>query len=592
MTDIATLKDKNIGKFTTIEEPLHTAMDTHKMITQVDSEWGLSIFPRMDEDEKLWTLEPYKLKDENNNLIEAVQNVTLNTPRVFGERVMAVQNEQEELLEINGFLKGKEMTGDQTAVIENFYRDIWYMANEQQIEALNPGLDYYLWEQADIRGRIGARVLLYQDNDGFHAEIMPFDMRNCIFGVGRYGLLWTAYKSILSREEVMDEYPGYALQDASTVTRWDYWNQNEEIVFLNGREYTGQDNPLGHPPVVIQLCQQGTFLQTSARALRMRGDSIFSANRELYPHLNAIASIMQTQNMLTLSPPQKLKSKSGKKLTSEPVYRMGRQVALEVGEDLEKIDAPDIQNSTRFFQALLDGAIQRGSISHIDWGNLSFQLSQVAIATLAGASRQVFSPRNLTMGRFKKLLLKELIRQFKYFDMKADIGRYGKHRTYTPKDLEGDYTVDFEYVANLPEEVAATYGLAAQATRWMDDRTIRKTILKYRNYDEIDQKFTVQTAQKVSKALSLFVMAQALDQQDKPDEARLLLIEVAQTLDAQTQAALGDITKMPNIEASNPSPEQSAAVMQSQQAAPEASRTTRKMEAPGAGEIMPEQGGI
>ncbi len=592
MTKIADLKgSKAVPQSISLSAIMPTIFpsddETMRWINSVNMEWQKHIFQRMDEDEKLWTQEPYVLKDAKGETLDDVISVTMNDARVFGERVMAVLNESKELIEVNGQRDGKELDGHQTKVIEDWWYDLMYLANEHQNDVLMPDIDTYLWEQICIRGRVGARILLSQDRRGFDVDILPIDMRKCVYSVGSRGLSRVAFWDTLDKDTCREEYPDYR-PVSDLITRWDCWNNMEEIVFLDGKFYEAIPNRLLHPPFVIQLCQQGTFLDTSSRALRMRGDSLFSANRELYPELNRIASIMETQNMLTLAPPQVLKSESGQKLPDEPLYRIGRILALKTTEGLEKIEAPDIQASTRFFQAMLGGALQRGSISNIDWGNLQFQLSQVAIATLAGASRQVFTPRIKTGERFKRMLCREAKWQFTTFGMSADIGRTGKKRTYTTDDIRGDYTVDFEYLTNLPEETAATYGLANMAQRWMDDRSIRKNILRYRDYDDIDEKYLVQTAQKVSRALGLFQMAQALDKQDRTVEAKVLLIEMGQALQG---IAPQEVTKITGVEVPQASPEQKAMALQQTPAAPESSqvRTTRKMEPPGTGEMIQEE---
>ena len=562
--------------------------DTMRWITGINMEWGKHIFQRMDEDEKLWTAEPYILTDAKGDKLEDVISTTMNDARVFGERVLAVLNESKELVEVNGQRDGKELTGHQSKLIEDWWYDLMYLADEHLNDALMPALDAYLWEQIAIRGRLGSRLLMSQEQHNFDVDILPVDMRKCVYSIGRRGLSKVAFWDTLDKDTCKEEYPDYHPTGDATL-RWDYWDNLEEVIFLDGKFYEAIPNKLGHPPFVIQLCQQGTFLDTTQRALRMRGESIYSANRDLYPELNRIASIMQTMNMLSLSPPQVLKSVSGKKLPEDPIYRLGRVLALETTEGLQKIDAPDIQASTRFFEALLGGALQRGSISNIDWGNLQFQLSQVAIATLASASKQVFTPRIKTMERFKRMLCREAIWQFTSFNMSADIGRTGKKRTYTANDLRGDYTVDFEYLTALPEETASSYGLANMASRWMDDRSIRKNILKYRDYDDIDEKYLAQTAQKVSRALGLFQMAEALERQGRKDEAKLLLVEVGQTL----QGVAGqEVAKMTGLEVPEASPQAKAeALAVAPGAASTETRTTRKMEPPGAGEILPTTGG-
>lgn len=557
-----------------------------KEITDTDLNWKKHIIPRMDEDEKLWTQEPYKLKDSKGDTLEDVENVTMNDARVYGERVIAVLNESLEIIDINGQRDGKVMDTKMTKIIEDFYHDVLYIADERQNDILMPGLDPYYWEQIAIRGGVFARVLLAQDHNGFDPDILPLDRYKCRFGLGRRGFTWFAFWDVLSRDEVQDEYPDYTMK-GDTVLRWDYWNSEEEIIFLDNTFYDAYDNLLGYPPFVGQLCQQGTFLETSARALRMRGDSIFSANRDLYPHLNKIASIMQTEGMLSLAPPQQLKSISGKKLPGKPIYRLGNVLALQTGESLEPIEAPDIIGAMRFFHGVLGGALQRGSLSNIDWGNLQFQLSQVAIATLAGASRQVFTPRLHTMERFKRKIAKEIFHQFIHFDMTADIGRTGNKHTYTKADIEGNYSIDFEYLTALPEEIAASYGLADMAQRWMDDKSIRRVILKYRDPDDMSEKYMVQQAQRVSKALALFTMAKSLEDQaesekrpELKDQAKILLIEVGQTLEGRTGEALAQAT---GVEVPKAAQIEQAPLLP--KAPLTATRTARKQERPGVGEL-------
>ncbi|KKL26083.1 hypothetical protein LCGC14_2398860, partial [marine sediment metagenome] len=365
-------------------------------IDDTDKNWKKHIIPRMDEDEKLWTKDPYELRDSNGDLIKDVENVTLPEARIYGERVIAVLNESVEIISINGQRNGKVMDTKKTKIIEDFYHDVLYIADERQDDILMPGLEPYFWEQIGIRGGVFTRILLAQDKHGFDPDILPLDRYKVRYGLGRRGFTWFAFWDVLSRDEVQDEYPGYPMK-GDFVLRWDYWNSAEEIIFLDGTFYDAYDNLLGYPPFIGQLCQQGTFLETSARSLRMRGDSIYSSSRELYPYLNKIGSILQTQGMLSLAPPQQLISKSGKKLPGKPIYRLGNVLALQEGEKLVPIDAPDIIGSMRFFQGMLGGVLQRATLTHVEWGNLQFQLSNVALATLRAAARQVYSPRLHTM---------------------------------------------------------------------------------------------------------------------------------------------------------------------------------------------------
>ena len=55
-----------------------------RKIGDVDAEWKKTIEPRLVEDEKLWTKEPYELRDSKGDKLEDVEHVTILLPRITG----------------------------------------------------------------------------------------------------------------------------------------------------------------------------------------------------------------------------------------------------------------------------------------------------------------------------------------------------------------------------------------------------------------------------------------------------------------------------------------------------------------------------
>ena len=553
------------------------------------TDWSKHVFKRMDTDESHWTdPQRFKLVDNKGDQLEDVQNVTSNRARVFGERVMAVLGEGEEQINIEGMRDGRKMTDEETSPIEEWFREIFKENDRNLAKQLMPDLDTYSLEQLCFRGRVGARVLTSTENFKWTGEIYPCEMRRTVFDVGKNGLIWVATATTMSKDQVLDEYGKEITADVAVI--WDYWDSEQEVVFLDFTrlEEAEQINELGYPPFVIKLAPSGTSFDTSPSALARHGDSIYSADRELFDEESKTWSIMQTMNYLTLSPPQVLKSKSGKKLPSEPVYRLGRIMALETEEGLEKVEAPDIQASSRMFNALIDGALQRGSISHIDWGNLQFQLSQVAIATLASASRQVFTPRLTIYGTFKSEIAEMIRDQWLKFSLSARIGKYGHSKMYDPEMLQGDYSIEYKYYNTLPEETAAAYGLANIARSWEDDETIRRDILKYDNPTDITQKFESQQATKISRALGLYAMYEALKAQKRYREAKILLAEMGAMLRDIVTGSKPVETKMPGEKEGQSIEDAQTALLGRSRSVPKR-QVTRQTEVPGAGEIEEEQ---
>ena len=563
-------------------------------------------FERMDEDEALLTMEPYVLRepsgpsfsDDGNRrglgkILEDVVNVTMNDAKVFADRSLAVLNEAKAVIVVKGQqASGKPLTDDQAATIENFIKDAEFNANEALWDVMHPGIDPYGWEQIGIRGAIGRRYLLRQHGDHFRADILPFDMRNCVYGLDRHGLNWVAFARVITKEESEMEYGPNGMLSEPFGVEWDYWSRTIERVFVNNILVAQQLNPLGYPPFVLDLVQSGTFLGTSWRAIRMNGDSLFTANRDLYPHWNAIHSIMQTMNYLTLAPPTIWKTKGGQKLPDKPPFRMGRQVGLnsEDNEDVGQIELPDIQASNRNFQATLGGALQRGSLAYTDWGNLAFQLSQVALATLGDAARQVYTPRLFTMARSRKKGAMMMIDQMRRFNLRANIGRSGEKRAYTAADLEGDYSLDYKYFTQIPEETAAAYGLAEMQRPWIAASTIMEDTLHLQNPRNERNKWLSETAGQVSAAMGLFQRAQAMEELGRKDEARLLLIDAGQVLAAGLPQEIARLTGVGEVETPPDGARVATAMGSGAIAAGTTTRTrsTRQQERPGQGEVEEE----
>ena len=557
-------------------------------------------FERMDEDEALLTGEPYVLREPSGphfgddgqrrglgKILEDVVNVTMNDARVFVDRALSVFNEAEAVIVVKGQRNnGKRLTDHQAATIENFIRDAEINADEALWEVMHPGIGPYGWEQIGVRGGLGRRYLMKQRGDHFFAQIVPFDLRNAVYGVDRHGLNWVAFARVITKEESEMEYGANGKFAEPFGVEWDYWSRTEERTFVNNQLVGRQDNPLGYPPFVIDLVQSGTFLGTSWRAIRMNGDSLLGPNRDLYPHWNAINSIMQTMNYLTLAPPAIIKTEDGEKLPEKPIFRMGRYMAMKNDEGVDQMTLPDIQASNRFFQATLGGALHRETLAYTDWGNLAFQLSNVALATLGEAARQVYTPRLFTMERSRKKGAMMMIDQMKRFDLEARIGRSGEKRTYTASDLQGDYSVDYKYFTQIPEETAATYGLAEMQRPWISSATIREDTLHLRNPQLETDKWLAENAAQVSTALALFVRAKAMEDLGNKDQARLLLIESGQVLAAGLPQEIARLTGTEGVTAVERAPAAAAAAIPASPTT--ATRSTRRQEPPGGGEIEQE----
>ena len=66
-------------------------VDYLKKITNKEEEF-YSLFGRMDKDKDLYFLKPFVLKDRQGREVPRVENLTLNDPRYFADRVISILN--------------------------------------------------------------------------------------------------------------------------------------------------------------------------------------------------------------------------------------------------------------------------------------------------------------------------------------------------------------------------------------------------------------------------------------------------------------------------------------------------------------------
>ena len=167
-----------------------------------------------------------------------------------------------------------------------------------------------------------------------------------------------------------------------------------------GQKLTEYENVFGYVPFIIQGVGAGSMLQDE-RSRAHRFESLFAGTRLLYEHLNMLASILQTLNYMTFNRVHMWESDAGTLAKHPPRATSRKTIAIDKGtRGLFPMDVADIKNATRLFYALLLGAVQRGSFSNLDLGNLTFPLSAVAISKMTQRKDAIFAPRLQTISLF------------------------------------------------------------------------------------------------------------------------------------------------------------------------------------------------
>lgn len=476
------------------------------------------LFSRMDKDEDLYLLKEYKMKtlDGTKNM-EDVANITLNDSLLFATKALAILGSTV----MQAVVEGKDLTDKETTTIERFLEDVYYMIDERLIKRGIISLESFVNEQICIRGRAVARCCLRMENGNLVPDVLPIDARYFVYDTDENGLVWGA--SIFSRRwsQVEREYGISGGKGYAEVI--DYWDKDKECVFIDGKLARTQPNIYGYPPFVMAICPIGSMLY-SARASEHQGESIFWPNRHLWEEKNRTASILQTLTHMSLFAPVQLESSHGMELPQPEIspYKSKIVHPVEIGGGYRPMPIGDIKAATRLLYAVIDAALQRGSLPVIDYGTLSFPLSAIAITKLTSSRNDTFLPRLQNKSLFYQPLSYMIIDQATKYGEKIVVGKPGSKNIYYPSDLDGDYTITYRFYTETKEQEIADLQIASAAQNFLSSDTIRRDILKLQDPDGEKMKFLAEQAERADEVLFLYRRACELIDNGQELEAYIL----------------------------------------------------------------------
>ena len=190
----------------------------------------------------------------------------------------------------------------------------------------------------------------------------------------------------------------------------------------------------------------------------------------------------------------------------------------------------DIKSATTLFYSIVEGRLQRGSLSAIDYGTLTFPLSAIAITRLTSSRDDIFLPRIQAIALFYQALSRMIIKQCVALGENLELGREGSRSEYTKADLEGDYTIKYRFYTDTAEQRIANLSIAGAAKDILPFEMILRDIMKVQDPDGTRIKFEAEQAERVDEVLFLYRRARSLLEEkngEKPTpqaqiEARIL----------------------------------------------------------------------
>ena len=493
------------------------------------------LFLRMDNDRKLYLLETFLLVDQLGRPLGNVANTTLNDPKTFAVRFIADLASAGMQIEIKGSKDGKDMTDDETSYIENFLRDMFTAIDERLANRDIPDLRSYWSEQVSIRGRLAARCLIRQNNGEVIPDVLPWDTRYLPYDIGSDGLEWVAPKTFRTAQHIRVEYGEQKIRLPKTGTSevTDLWTKTDEKVWVNKGRVVKPDHVshnLGYVPWVVQT--QGTHTMLDIGFEEFRGESIYEATRALYKDKNEFASILKTLTMGSFFGALQYESEAGTgaQKPQRPPFALRAVVPVEKGAGFKPMPINDIHNAARMYFSLLESAIQRGSFSAVDYGNLQFPLSARAITRLTQAHDDMGLSRfqALSLGYLK--LCRMIILQYRAGNIRAKVGEQGAQTLYEPERLAGDYSIKFRFTSTSPEKLIAKMAMSESAKDFYSNDTIGRDFLNQENPTEERKKKAIETAMEEHPELRWIDQALILIEKGRLAEAKIIANKLGLTL--------------------------------------------------------------
>ncbi len=514
-------------------------IDYYRLVTDKIGEFS-NLVNRMDEDKDLIRLKDFTLVDPDDKNAPDVDNVTLNGPMIFFNRVcntLIAANMQTEVT-------GEGLEDKETTLIEDFFRDILLGADERLLWRGIHGLMPFNIQQACGRGRMSTRVTLRMDGEKFIPDVLPNDSRRVVYEHGVEGLKWVAPQYHRSKAQILDQY-GIEVNTTTAIVT-DFFDDELERIFIDDQLANEKKHPYGCVPFVITLCPAGIMFQDEDM-VALEGESILAPDRKLWTEINKLASILMTLTVQSFYGGLQYESEDGRRAKQPVLPPYGKKVVVPVDKGTKgyfSMPVNDVRNATRWLYEMLSSALQKGSLPEVSYGSLSFPLSAVAVKSLAQAEDPIYLPRMQGLAIHNQSICRMLQQQYVMLGVNAKLGEIGAQKEYSYRDLDKEFSIKFRFFANSPTQDIANISMASAARNvGYSDDTIRRTILKMENPDGEKMKRRAEEAERLDPALMLFNQGHSLIDAERYIEAELVLQSLERML--RQRAMAGTMPQLP-----------------------------------------------
>lgn len=513
------------------------------------------------------------------------RSYTSNEPQTYGKKVIATLSLSRPNLRVPAGVEFRDKRDfhdlkERLGIGMLHQADDW-LVDVRMEKTLQESLAWY----TSIRGAYAVRALLVKSEDGGQrVEIQPWDPRDTYWGMDKDGMAWACLKQWYTVDRIAVEF-GITMPERDDsnelVEVYSYYDRKRHMIVIPDLKDGFAKKPLNHgavdgsgkPKVPVHIGGVGSrpLLNNSHLPQRSEitggnvsghsqvdydgwGESIFVANRGIYPLVNELRSIYLHLVAAARERTWVYSSAGGEKQLSDDPNQEGGVIPIDLNEHLDPIPLPEMTKDAAALLGLVEGEMQRGALPHSIFGELQFQLSGIAIDTLRQNMLTVISPALKAMDRAVKQILTGLTDQYvggAFAPMK--LAGIGVNREYFDEEISPDDIRDLpgylvKHVANLPHDDAAKIAMAQLAREGpngvplYDDLFIHEEIMETSDVGAVMDRINLQMAERGHPSALALTLMNASEARGETEYAgiylRQLMIEM---LNQQLQLMQGQL---------------------------------------------------
>ncbi len=384
--------------------------------------------------------------------------------------------------------KGRKDISD----LEHLVNGGLYLADSMnEDDPLVPPIQNLLAFYRVIRGIAAIRFFMREEDGKLIPDLVIWDARNTYWIIGKKRFLWSCYVRYASKEQVLDEYPGWnGSVDATNgmVKIHDVWavdeGKNAQEGVIIGSEYVKEPEDMGidYIPVRIKAGRSVPLIHDDKYSdnIKFVGEDFMSSRADLYAAESRLLSYRLTMAGQQAKAPAMIEWNSllsgnippTAKFEKDPFVK-GRVLPLDSTKGQKYLGSmvppggPHIDET----HAAIVGLISIDGLSPIAYGQINQALPAQGIDILTHSTMDVIKPFQQAMEQDFVWLAGEITRQFKNGDFEEtefegyDASNNRFQTKIAPKDIVENWRFECKLLPDLLRDKSANMNLASQAVR-------------------------------------------------------------------------------------------------------------------------------